>query len=220
MPPRFSQGAKNMNYQIRKGDGTRFALKDVFTTAYGSWEPSNREFSIEQWAFDSYARPFGAADWFDDAGGEQHLFIRVEDTHGNALPVDVLFWSEEDGNGNPTNAIRKNTREKRSGWQNQDIYNSFAPNRGEVGAWRFAPVGARDILIGGGLPLRQHISTFAVWQEVGDQDQPIDPDPKDPADDNESPVDNHATEGLTVTSVSIAVRLSDGTILSGDLIRE
>ena len=177
---KMSADARLMNYTVKQGTNTLYRLTYLFTTLEGSWEVTpDKPYSIPKWAKDRYLLPPSDPHYFDDAGGNHHLFIRVEDENGNALPVAVRFWSEEDDHGVPLNPITKNTGEKRSGWQNLDIYNSFNPARGERGAWSFAPVDALDILVGGGLPNNAHVSTFAVWSKVDPGTQ----EPTDPPSD-------------------------------------
>jgi hypothetical protein len=139
-----------------------YILKDVFTTINGSWEPSDHPFSIPQWARDAYLRPAGAPDIFDDAGGDHHLFARVEDAQGRPLGVPVRYWSIDGSHMD----IRR-TDEKASGWANLPIWASFAPARGERGPWLYAPAhGPLPCMWidGAGLPDKQHVSLFAVWQ--------------------------------------------------------
>lgn len=55
-----------------------------------------------------------------------------------------------------------------SGWANLPLAgsSSFAPDRGESGPWCWAPGGAAEVVCGGGLPHKHHVSTFVVWQAV------------------------------------------------------
>lgn len=145
-----------------------YRVKEIFTTASGSWEPNNSFGSIPQWARDSYLRAWGAPDYFDDAGGDHHLFARVLDLQGNPIKSDGLlrYWSDGFAKlGDPTyqNYVRM-TPKAGSGWANIDIYNGYNPDAGEIGAWCWCPAGAADVVVGGGMPHKNHISTFAVWQ--------------------------------------------------------
>ena len=54
-----------------------FLIKDVFTTINGSWEVSDAPYAIPQWARDEYLKPWGAPDYFDDAGADHHIFAAV-----------------------------------------------------------------------------------------------------------------------------------------------
>jgi len=147
-----------------------YRLKDLFTTCDGSWEPSGNMGSVPQWARDTYLRPWGAPDYFEDAGGAQNLFARVLDLEGNPVKTDSLIigWSDGFhllGQPNFTQYITMTmTPKAKSGWANQPIWNKFYPGDGQRGAWCWCPRGASDVVWGGGLPDGHHISTFAVWQ--------------------------------------------------------
>ncbi len=180
---RLSQGAEFMKLGIEAVDppvGTGwFKVKDIFTTMDGSWELNGTIFSIAKWARDTYLRPFGAPDYFDDAGGATHLFARVEDENGQALPKEVRFST-----GNLM--IPVNTGQKKSGWANMFMNADSAfkpgPDGGERGPWSAIPlVPHAETVTGLGLPYRWHVSTFVVWQWQPAQvvtppiDPPIDP---------------------------------------------
>lgn len=147
-----------------------YRLKDLFTTRLGSWEPSGQPGERPQWARDTYLRPWGAPDYFEDAGGDHHLFARVLDLEGKPVISENLITGWSDGFallGQPDFAQHINLRmtpKPKSGWANQPIWNSFCPERNEIGPWCWCPVGAADVVVGGGLPNNVHISTFAVWQ--------------------------------------------------------
>ena len=167
-----------------------YVLKDLFTTYNGSWEPSHSYASVPQWARDAYLKPFGAPDYFDDAGGDHHLFAAVLGPDGEMLHNHkIRYWSDGINQlGNPDYAgfVERETKEK-SGWINIPLGpgSSYVPERGESGPWCWAPEGASDVICGGGLPAKNHVSTFAVWQAVrredlvggdtGDVGQPVTP---------------------------------------------
>jgi hypothetical protein len=54
----------------------------------------------------------------------------------------------------------------KSGWANLPMVGSsgYALERGESGPWCWCPMGAAEVVCGGGMPNHEHISTFAVWQ--------------------------------------------------------
>lgn len=147
-----------------------YRVKDVFTTRDGSWEPSDKPGARPQWARDTYLRPWGAADYFDDAGGDHNLFARVLDLNGQPVKSQDLIICWSDGFhllGRPDfNQFIKMTMtpKERSGWGNQPVFNSYSPERGEGGAWCWCPRGAADVVVGGGMPNNWHVSWFAVWQ--------------------------------------------------------
>ena len=172
----ISRWATDFNVTIKKceerpdrptGD-VIYRVVDLFTTHNGSWEPGDALGAVPQWARAKYLRPLGATDYFDDAGGDHHIFAKVLDLDGKPILRDNLIrlWSDGfDKLGDPAYRGYVTMTPKRiSGWANQPLFNSFSPERGERGAWCWCPEGASDVVAGGGLPNNQHISFFAVWQ--------------------------------------------------------
>ena len=152
-----------------------YILKDLFTTRNGSWEPSDEPGSVTKWARDDYLKSFGSPNYFDDAGGDHHLFAAVIGLDGKLMPQKVIrFWPDgfpELGNPAYDGYVLRDTK-VRSGWANVVIGpgSSFVPERGESGPWCWTPTGMSEVVCGGGLPSNQHISTFAVWQAVKRKD--------------------------------------------------
>ena len=152
---------------------TVYVVKDIFTTRDGSWEPGDvKPGSLPQWARDSYLRPFGAPDYFDDAGGDHHLFGRVEDQEGNPLPeAQIVFWSDgldKIGDKDYTGWVGQDTKPK-SGWTNLVMYasSSYIPDRGECGSWSMMKGSApSEVVTCMGMPNQWHVSTFVVFQAV------------------------------------------------------
>jgi hypothetical protein len=163
-----------------KGDIV-YVVKDLFTTHNGTWEPDDLPGSIPQWARDEYLKPFNAPDYFDDAGGDHHLFAAVIGLDGKLLRgQEIIYWSDGfEMLADPAydNYVHRQTKEK-SGWANiiTGPGSSFVPERNESGPWCWAPAGAAEVVCGGGLPLNHHISFFVVWQAVpaGDGTSPGD----------------------------------------------
>lgn len=159
---RISDGAIRLNIQLLDGALTSgsFDIKDIFTTQDGSWEPDGRPYSVPQWARDSYLTKD-----FDDAGAAHHLLTRFEDEYGAPIHAYISYQA---GSG-PVELVET----KPSGWANMPMFNSFSPERGEVGPWRAF---ANEIIHGfngTGLPNNLHVSTFVVWQRVN---TPVPPD--------------------------------------------
>ena len=148
-----------------------YLLKDVFTTINGSWEVTDDRWSVPQWARDAYLKPFGADDYFDDAGADHHLFAAVIGLDGELMRLkEVIYWSDGFENVNDPayeGYVYRATKE-RSGWINIPIGpgSSYVPERGESGPWCWMPTEGSATLCGGGLPSNHHVSTFAVWQKV------------------------------------------------------
>ncbi len=185
----FNIHAKTLNERPDNPAGdVVYLLKDLFTTRDGSWEPSTTPGSVSQWARDTYLKPFGAPDYFDDAGADHHLFAAVIGLDGQLLrEKEIVFWSDgfdKLGDPNYVDYVRRTTKSQ-SGWANiiSGPGSSYIPERGESGPWCWAPTGAAEVICGGGMPAKQHVSIFAVWQAVrrsdlvpdaGDGDQELD----------------------------------------------
>ena len=159
-----------------------YILKDLFTTRNGSWEPSDESGAVPKWAKDDYLKTFGAPDYFDDAGGDHHLFAAVIGLDGKLMRnKEIRFWSDgfpELGNPAYDRYVVTDTKNP-SGWASTVIGpgSSFAPELGESGPWCWMPSGMSEVVCGGGLPSDQYTSTFAVWQAVRRNDpagQPYD----------------------------------------------
>ena len=152
-----------------------YLVKDIFTTYNGSWEPGDGFASVPQWARDDYLKPWGAPDYFDDAGADHHLFAAIIGLDGELMrEQDIQYWSDGfDKLGDPDydGYIHRNTK-RQSGWANIPMgpSSSYVPERGESGPWCWAPSGAAEVVCGGGMPAKQHVSTFVVWQAVRRQD--------------------------------------------------
>ena len=152
---------------------TVYLLKDVFTTINGSWEVTDERWSVPQWARDDYLTAE-----FDDAGGDHHLFAAVLGEDGEFMRLkEIIYWS--DGFENVNNPaydgyVYRETKEH-SGWINIPIFtgSSYVPERGESGPWCWMPTGGSETICGGGLPSNHHVSTFAVWQAVPWNEQPL-----------------------------------------------
>lgn len=137
-----------------------YVLKEFFTTEFGSWELGQSEFGMETWAREKYLKPANAPDYFDDAGGDHHLFGAVVGADGELLKNFPFVFRHPGGLNRP------GTKE-RSGWVCVPIYAKYAPDQGERGAWSWYPAGEFvEELEGGSLPWGRHVSMFAVWEEV------------------------------------------------------
>ena len=177
---RISYWAKQFGIQITPFDAvaqppagaTVYRVVDIFTTRDGKWDPSNTPGSIEQWARDAYLKPFGAPDYFDDAGADHHIFGRVLGNN-NA----IIHYYTHVNNDNHTEQRAKS----HSGWANVVMYgsSSFVPERGELGPWAWKPAEPwADVVVGAGMPSKWHVSFFAVWRKETYQptEKPVEPD--------------------------------------------
>jgi len=164
---RLADGYSQMNMSIEQTIAIpKYVVKDIFTTRDGSWEPSSRQYSVTQWARDSYLKPWGAQDHFDDAGGATHLFGAVIGLNGWLLKNVPIRFFTRDGKHEHTARTKAG-----SGWANMFMNrdSSFNPVNGATGVWCWSPEDA-ELLCGGGLPqidgYTTHTSTFCVWQQV------------------------------------------------------
>ena len=207
MTIRMSAGARRLNLIPRTTpQGGIYHLIELFTTHNGSWEPSSGAYGIEQWARDKYLRSPSAPDYFDDAGGDHHLFARVVDENGAPLAVNVLFWSKEIS-GKPIDPVIRSTGDKKSLWANIPIWDSYDPAFKERGDWRWGPVGAAEAVDGGGLPLNHHVSVFAVWQRRA-ATQPIEPtEPTPPIEPTDPTTPDPVTQEIYVTEDRTLLRI-------------
>jgi hypothetical protein len=181
--PRISEWAKEFNVYVvpyaerpDSPSGPKYVIKDIFTTVDGSWEPSDKPGSIPQWARDEYLTAE-----FDDAGGDHHFFIAVENGGGNLLPnFDVIFWSDGlEKLADPTydGYVERQTK-THSGWINIPMFpgSTYYPDLGEEGPWCVtAASGVADVICGVGLPYQQHISTFVVLKRLNNGNGTIPP---------------------------------------------
>jgi hypothetical protein len=156
----------------RPAGDTVYLIKDVFTTRDGSWEPTAVYGSIDQWAREAYLKPVGDPEYFDDAGADHHLFAAILDLEGRLVKsFPITYWSDGFAMlGDPTYAgyATQFTKEK-SGWGNLVMgpSSSYVPERGEHGPWCWMPQGLpAEVMCGGGMPAKQHVSVFVVWQAV------------------------------------------------------
>ena len=173
-----------------------YRVKDIFTTRDGSWEPSATPGAVNSWARDEYLKPWGAADYFDDAGAVHHIFAKVLDLNGNPVKDrdSILYWSDgfdKLGDPNYSGYVRQTPKEK-SGWSNIVVFSGYVPERKEIGPWSWCPAGAADVVVGGGLPANWHVSIFVVWQAekrsaAPKPEKPQQPEPPKPPVDKVDP---------------------------------
>lgn len=232
---RVSDWATHYNLNIRtaeerpdhpESDGTVYRLKDLFTTANGSWEVTNREGSLPQWARDAYLKRE-----FLEAGADHHLFAAVLGEDGKLIPgKEIRYWSDGfDKLGDPSyNGYIEEETKGQSGWANLVVFSgsSYAPERGESGPWCWTPSGRSDVIVGGGMPANHHVSVFAVWQAVKESDvetlpetpptgqpsqptapTPVQPPVQPPSHRSEPPTEGPSTHPTTVTPSSVPLRI-------------
>ena len=186
--PQISDGAKALGLKVvrQHPDDVNgfFTLESLFTTYNGSWEPSNHIYSIPLWAREMYLRPFGASDYFDDAGADHHLFagafIVTNEGYYKRKGVNqykALFSSDKWKNDT---IVTRQT--KKHGWANIVMFASsnFSPERNEVGPWQWTIENSDSVITGGGMPNNHHVSIFAAWTFVEGNSEL--PEPEEPSD--------------------------------------
>jgi len=168
--------------------GPIYRLTDAWTVRKGLWEVLPDELgSVDQWAIDLTWT--GAK--INGSGSDHDIFAVVLDEQGAPITgKGVLFFTNPCAawTGQDAAAIKiQDTRNTEAGTPPQiascalPIFQSYAPSRGEYGAWSVAPLGRADVLAGIGLPLNEHISTFGVWQAVAEVTPPG-PEPEPTSD--------------------------------------
>lgn len=165
---RISPAIQKLNARVVPHQATPgqkyYRLYDFFTTQDGQWDTSAAAYSIPQWARDTYLRPWGAPDYFDDAGGDHHLFGAIYDpaTKQTNKAAAIRYWTHTDNANHTVQPVKI-----KSGWANIVVYNKFYPDKGETGAWSWRPEVAgvpADVVMGGGMPYGLHVSFFATWE--------------------------------------------------------
>lgn len=151
---------------------TVYVVKDIFTTRDGSWEPGKSDpGAVSQWARDTYLRPFGAQDYFDDAGADHHMFSRLEKPDGTFVrEARMVYWSDglaklDDPSYNSYVHVKT---KHHSGWGNVVLSPgaNYYPDQGKSGPWSLKVDGPSEIVTGMGMPVSMHVSFFVVFQEV------------------------------------------------------
>ena len=151
----ISEGAKRLNLRIVENGSGEYDLIELFTTQDGSWEVSNKPFSLPAWAMKHLPG-------FTSAGAATHALVRVEDANGQPITIGVTF-------GNVT----LSTANKPEKWAVQEVHGSYKPDRGEHGAMTINFPGAKQRIEGVGLPLNNHVSLFAVYRKTKQVTPPV-----------------------------------------------
>lgn len=182
---RISEGATLFNISVQpatpRADGKVYRVRDIFTTRDGSWEVQGVPGGITQWARDTYLKGFNAPDYFDDAGGDHHMFGGVynevnRNMENNAV---VHYWTWTDDGNHVDMPVKV-----KSGWANVLMFNKFDHTKGVQGAWAWKIKSdiPSDIVRGGGMPgMGWHVSFFASFflATEGIVVPPVDPPPSD-----------------------------------------
>ena len=140
-------------------------LRDLWPQVNGSAD------TWPQWARDDYLKQWGDPCSNDSAGGETHLFAvvtGVEEQCGVLHNKLFIAWTDGFAKlGDPNyNGYVQARSGAPHGWVNWFDSNRYFPDQGQRGPWCWCPVGAADVVDGGGLPYNRHVSWFAVWERV------------------------------------------------------
>ena len=146
-------------------------VKDIFTTRDGSWEPrEGLPYSIPQWARDEYLRPTDAPNYFDDAGGDHHIFCMAISAGIPRVAKSVMAWSDGPGKINDTNYVGGTflDAKPKSGWANIPLFDGsvYYPDMGQSGPWSVTTTEHGEVVTGIGMPNGWHVSVFIVWESV------------------------------------------------------
>lgn len=161
---RLSRSFASLNMHIKESTSARrYVLKDFFTTYQGKWDvgvqPNAPHASaIEQWARDSYLKPWGHPEYVDSFGGDHNMFAAVIGKDGKFKRNMPIRFAWPDG------LDIRHTSDKH-GWADLPFFNSYSPSSGEMGSWMWGPEDG-DTLVGASMPDGHHVSFFGVWLEV------------------------------------------------------
>lgn len=149
---------------------TAYVVKDLFSTHDGNWRyQGDARWTPPAWALEYVKNPaYGQPGYFDDAGGDHNLFAAVLGLDGQLKTGWTMVFGKQ---GVTLAALTSQTAwethpTKASGWANVPYWELYYPDQGQVGPWAVWPFGASDIVVGGGLPYNNHVSMFAVYQEI------------------------------------------------------
>lgn len=161
-------------------DPTVYVLADLWCNYFGNnTYQGDAQWTPPKWAVDEYINsiPWGQPGYFDDAGGDHHIFGAAKALNGKLKAGHTIVFGSQGVNKaqfyDPT--AWENRVAKASGFANVVLYgaksdtdrgSTYYPDKGERGPWAWWPFGLSDVVYGGGMPYQQHVSTFAVWQEV------------------------------------------------------
>lgn len=149
---------------------TLYVVKDVFTVANGSWDVSGAFGGVDQWARDAYLKAMSDPLYIKAGGADHHLFGMVLDKDGKPVKDQVFqFWSDGFAKlGDPSYGYNWVRAQDASGWVNLPISkgSAYSVDRAESGPWCWCPNGASEVVVGGGMPNGQHVSTFVVWEAL------------------------------------------------------
>jgi hypothetical protein len=148
-----SNGATKLGLEYQNHGDESSQIIAVWTTEFGSWEPRGGDYDIPQWARDKYLSKMPLA------GGDHHMYALTLAKDGSPIVGAQVHFTSRDGQ-----AIDRVTNER--GFVAQEVYgsSSFVPERGEHGAWSFAPDNG-ELVKGFGMPSKRHVSVFVVWKE-------------------------------------------------------
>ncbi|MCB1713412.1 MAG: hypothetical protein KDH96_13375, partial [Candidatus Riesia sp.] len=141
---------------ITVNQGTHWKVKDMFTNQDGSWDVSDKPFSIDHSFRDKYLKPVNDKEYIST--GDHSITVVTVDKDGNRLGnIPIEFKS----NGNPPIIVNRNTKEG-SGYENLILYSGQNMSEEKEGPWT-TTVGDASVS-GLGLYQNWHISIVIVFE--------------------------------------------------------
>ena len=147
-------------------------VKDVFCTFNGSWEVKAEDrFGIDDWARQNppngYYRAPSDPLYNDDAGGDHHIFMMLQNAAGVPYP-GAGFAATSDGAGYLQPPVNLNhiipLTAKAHGWANMGMYASSLSYPPAPGPWSVTRLGWSEQVVGMGMPYKLHTSVFIILQ--------------------------------------------------------
>jgi hypothetical protein len=180
---RISDEAKKFNIEIvpatPNAAGQVYRARDVWTTRDGKWDVDGAPGGIVQWARDTYLKAWGSPDYFDDAGGDHHMFGGIYNEPARSMENNAVvhYWTWTDDSNHVDMPVKV-----KSGWANVEMFNKFdpaSPTKPQgAWAWKLKTDIPCDVIKGGGLPGGWHVSYFASWILTNESGvPPVDPPP-------------------------------------------
>jgi hypothetical protein len=149
-------------------------VKDVWCTFNGDWNVKEEDrFGIDAWARQNppngYYRAPSDPLYNDDAGGDHHILMMVEDAAGVPCPgagfaatSDGAWWLQPPVNTNHVIPLVA----KAHGWANLGMYASSLSYPPTPGPWSITRLGWSEQIVGFGMPYKLHVSIFCVFKTV------------------------------------------------------
>lgn len=136
----------------------RFVVKEVWTTQDGSWDVSEKPYSVTQWARDRYLHAPDHPAYIENGGAATHILAAALDLNGRLIQGQefCVSWPGSD----------VTIAAKSGGFADFKMGASYSPEDEQAGAYEVEVKGVlSERLCGLALPDNHHISVFVVFQE-------------------------------------------------------